>query len=201
MTKTSITLFLWAFFLLNFGCAGPRNLVVLVADPDGSVGSISVSNQAGSVLLDSQYQSTNIKDSKSAPTTPLVMKKKKVHSIFAEALAAQPEPPVHFLLYFKKGLTDLTADSLSKLPLIIKTIRTRNAFRISVVGHTDTIGDKDSNIRLSTQRAESVSRLLIQKGVKEEKIETTSHGEENQLVKTEDNVSEPKNRRVEVIVR
>jgi len=189
MTKTSITLFLWVFFLLNFGCAGPRNLVVLVADPDGSVGSISVSNQAGSVLLDSQYQSTNIKDSKSAPTPPLVMKKKKVHSIFAEALAAQPEPPVHFLLYFKKGLTDLTADSLSKLPLI------------SVVGHTDTIGDKDSNIRLSTQRAESVSRLLIQNGVKEEKIETTSHGEENQLVKTEDNVSEPKNRRVEVIVR
>jgi len=201
MTKTSITVLVLGFLLLTAGCGGPRNVVVLVPDPDGSTGSISISNKAGQVLIDSPYHSTNIKDSQSVPTPPAVMEKEKVHSIFSKALAAQPEPPVHFLLYLEKGSTDLTADSMAQIPRIIETIQARNAFSISVIGHTDTLGDKNSNLLLSTQRADSVSQLLIQHGVQKEKIEATSHGEENPLVKTEDNVSEPKNRRVEVIVR
>ncbi len=185
---------------MTAGCA-PRNLVVLVPDPDGSVGSISVSNEAGRVLIDSPYHSTFIKDSQSVPTPPVVMEKEKVHSIFSGALVAQPEPPLHFLLYFKKGSLDLTAESMAQLPSIIGTIQDRKTFSISVVGHTDTLGNKDYNLKLSVQRADFVSRLLVQKGVEKSKIETTSHGEENPIIKTADNVSEPKNRRVEVILR
>jgi len=54
---------------------------------------------------------------------------------------------------------------------------------------------------LSNRRARAVTDLLIEKGIDKDQIETTSHGEENPIVKTEDNVSEPKNRRVEVFVR
>jgi outer membrane protein OmpA-like peptidoglycan-associated protein len=46
-----------------------------------------------------------------------------------------------------------------------------------------------------------VGQLLIENGVAADKIEMSSHGEENLLIKTRDNVSEPKNRRVEIIVR
>ena len=201
MTKTSIIVFVLGFLLLTAGCSGPRNIVVLVPDPDGSTGSISVSNEAGKVLIDSPYHSTSIKDGQSVPAPPVAMEKEKVDAIFSKALAAQPDPPVHFLLYMKNDSTDLTADSSAQIPGIIETIQARNAYSISVIGHTDTLGDKEANQRLSTQRADSVSQLLIQHGVDAEKIETTSHGEENPLVKTDDNVSEPKNRRVEVIVR
>jgi len=201
MTKTSITVLVAGLLLLTAACSGPRNLVVLVPDPDGSTGRISVSNEAGRVLIDSPYHSTSIKDGKSAPTSPVAMEKEKVDTIFSRALAAQPDPPLHFLLYLEKGSTDLTPDSMAQIPRIIEAIQARNANSISVIGHTDTLGDKDDNLKLSTQRADSVSRLLIEHGVDAGKIETTSHGEENPLIKTEDNVSEPKNRRVEVIVR
>ena len=201
MTKTSFTVLVVGFLLLTAGCAGPRNSVILIPDLDGSVGSISVSNEAGRVFIDSPYYSTNIKDGKSVPTPPAAVDKEKIHSMFSEALAAEPEPPVHFLLYMEENSAKLTADSMAQFPRIMETIRSRNSVSVSVIGHTDTLGDKDSNQRLSTQRAASVSRLLIQNGVEEGDIETTSHGEENLLVKTEDNVSEPKNRRVEVIVR
>ena len=201
MTKTSIMFFVLGFLLLAAACSGPRNIVVLVPDTDGSTGSISVSNEAGKVLIDSPYYSSSIKDRQSVPAPPVAMEKEKVDAIFSKALAAQPDPPVHFLLYMKNDSTDLTADSRAQIPGIIDAIKARNAYSISVIGHTDTLGDKEANLRLSTQRADSVSQLLIQNGVDADKIETTSHGEENPLVKTGDNVSEPKNRRVEVIVR
>ena len=50
MSKESFAVVLCIFFLLITGC-GARNLVVLVPEPDGSIGSITVSNEAGSTVL------------------------------------------------------------------------------------------------------------------------------------------------------
>ena len=72
---------------------------------------------------------------------------------------------------------------------------------ISVIGHTDTAGDKEYNFELSKRRAIAVKNLLVKQGVIKNFIKTTSHGEKNPLIKTGDNVIEPRNRRVEVIVR
>ena len=69
------------------------------------------------------------------------------------------------------------------------------------MGHSDTLGDKAYNLALSMRRAMAVQKLLVEKGIDEAFIDTTSHGEENPLVKTADNVGNPKNRRVEVVVR
>jgi outer membrane protein OmpA-like peptidoglycan-associated protein len=104
-------------------------------------------------------------------------------------------------LYFERGTTALDAGSLSALSEIVDTIAARNSETISVIGHADTTGDRDLNLKLSTARAEIVSRLLIEKGIKPEYLEISSHGKENPLIKTGDNVSEPRNRRVEVVVR
>ena len=75
------------------------------------------------------------------------------------------------------------------LPEIIETIIARNSVYIGVIGHADTAGDRNLNLKLSTRRAEAVSRLLIERGIKPEYLETSSHGEENPLIRTEDNVS------------
>jgi outer membrane protein OmpA-like peptidoglycan-associated protein len=46
-----------------------------------------------------------------------------------------------------------------------------------------------------------VRDLLVAEGIDPAMIQVTSHGEENPLVPTEDEVAEPRNRRVEVTVR
>ena len=71
----------------------------------------------------------------------------------------------------------------------------------SVVGHTDTAGSKEYNYRLSRRRAEAIARLLVAGGVAPDLLEITSHGKDNPVVPTGDNVSEPRNRRVEVTIR
>ena len=106
-----------------------------------------------------------------------------------------------FLLYFKSGGAVLTAESEAMLTEIQAVIKTRDSNDISVVGHTDRVGAADVNAALSLKRAETVADWLVNGGVNRDIIEITSHGEENPVIPTEDNVAEPKNRRVEVTVR
>ena len=195
-----LLVFLGILTLITSSCA-PTTTVVLLPDPDGKVGALTVSTEAGSVDIAKAGEATTVKSKKSLPSNPTIMPEEKIAATFGEALASLPEQPVHFTLYFQSGSTVLTKQSADLLPKILEAIDERESQSISVVGHTDTAGNRQYNLRLSTQRAKAVSRLLIEKGVKSSFIKATSHGEENPLIKTADNVNEPRNRRVEVIVR
>ncbi len=197
----------WIFFLccltavsLTTAC-GRRNMVVLIPDPDGSVGRVTVSNAAGSVDLDRANQSTTVRDPQSAPAAPAELNPEEVQDLFGQVLSNTPPPPVHFILSFASDSVQLLPASVQQLPEIVATVRQRAPTRISVVGHSDTLGDKAYNLDLSLRRAMAVKRQLVEKGVDETYIDVSSHGEENPLVKTADNVANAQNRRVEVIVR
>ncbi|MFH0731246.1 MAG: OmpA family protein [Pseudomonadota bacterium] len=181
-------------------CA-PKSLVVLAPDPDGAVGHITVSNPAGSVNIDAANQFTAIKDQKSAPSVPAGMDPTQIQVLFGKALAIQPPVPIHFILYFKTDSTDLLPESVAELPKILAAIQERGSEIISVVGHSDTAGEKEYNLKISTRRAATVKSLLVGMGVTGTLIDVTSHGEKNLLIKTGDNVNNEKNRRVEVVVR
>jgi outer membrane protein OmpA-like peptidoglycan-associated protein len=56
-------------------------------------------------------------------------------------------------------------------------------------------------VALGLKRATSVQRLLVDVGLDPSIIEVRSHGEVDQAVKTPDNTAEPRNRRVEIVVR
>jgi len=190
---------LFILIILGCGCA-KTTLVALVPDPDGRTGQVSVSNAAGSVVLDAPNQATTVGNAKDKPGTPAVLDKDALSRIFAEAISIQPKQPTHYLLYFEKETT-LTADSMKLLPEIISAIRERKSTDISVVGHTDTVGSREFNLTLSINRANAVKDQLVRLGAESNAIQTVSHGKENPLIKTGDNVSEPRNRRVEVVVR
>jgi outer membrane protein OmpA-like peptidoglycan-associated protein len=128
------------------------------------------------------------------------MEKDAIDALFADAISIQPKPPVHYLIYFEKDLI-LTSDSVRLLPEILTVIKERASADIMVVGHADSVGSREYNLTLSRNRASSIRDLLVEKGVNINHIRTTSHGKENPLIKTEDNVSEPRNRRVEIVIR
>ena len=101
----------------------------------------------------------------------------------------------------KKPTDPQTENSLEMIPQILQSISQRNSKNISVIGHSDTAGDRNYNLRLSRERALIVQQILVRRGVDQAYISSTSHGKENPLIKTGDNVEEPRNRRVEVIIR
>lgn len=199
MVSTMRIIVIFALFLLVSGCA-QKLTVALIPDPNGSTGSVSVENNAGKVTIETAYQATTVADVKGQPANPETVDKEKLETMFKEALAIQPQQPVHILLYFKEE-TQLTPDSLKLFPEILETIKKRSSTSISVVGHTDTFGSKEYNFSLSKHRADAVKSLLVKQGIDPNFVSVTSHGKENPLVPTGDNVIEHRNRRVEVVIR
>jgi len=165
------------------------------------VGEIVVSNKGGSQILTKPRHATEVQDANVAPTAPFLLEESKIAEIFAAALAAQPDAPARYLLYFKMGSTDLTEESEKLTVEVLETIEARKSIDISIVGHTDRVGSRQLNFRLGMDRAERIKKVLVSKGVDPSIIEVDSHGEDSPLIKTEDEVPEPRNRRVEVTVR
>lgn len=71
--------------------------------------------------------------------------------------------------------------------------------KVSVVGHTDTVGSKNYNYALGGRRADAVQKMLIKYGIPASQIVAVSAGEEGLAVPTPDNTPNAANRRVRVV--
>jgi len=175
-------------------------LVVLLPDPDGTTGRARVSNEFGAVDLNAERHSTIVlPDGRPAPVR--VMEQSEVERIFGAALSALPPAARHFTLRFLFESDELTEESRTMMPEILAAVKAFPFPEVAVVGHTDTMGNADTNVALGLKRATSVQRLLVTVGLDPKIIEVRSHGEVDQAVKTGDNTPEPRNRRVEIVVR
>jgi outer membrane protein OmpA-like peptidoglycan-associated protein len=199
---------LGALSLLAVACAtspkppprASRDIIVLLPDDQGKTGAIVVSSAGVERRLDRPGQTVTV-EAGSPPGLPTVMPGQEVDAIAGPALAALPKPPARFILYFEHDSVDLTPESHARLEKVLKTIRERAPVDVSVVGHTDTVGKKEYNYTLSMRRAKAAASILIGKGIDPSVLDITSHGKDNPLVPTGDQVSEPRNRRVEITVR
>jgi outer membrane protein OmpA-like peptidoglycan-associated protein len=178
----------------------PDNLVVLVEDIDGGVGQVSVSNASGETVLSEAGAAAGIADADEAPEA-VALEPDQVDTIFAPAVAARAPDPYSVSLYFEAGTTTLTPDSARDLESAVALIAERPVPDVSIIGHTDTQGDAEANAALGLDRAETVRDAVVAAGVDPALVAVASHGESNPLVPTGDEVDEPRNRRVELIVR
>jgi outer membrane protein OmpA-like peptidoglycan-associated protein len=182
------------------GCA-KKNTFVLLPDPNGSVGEITVATEKGTQVINRADYAVEVSSAEEPPGKSEKMDRKTIMEKFGMALAADPGLPAIFNLYFESGTDRLTTQSEKLIPNILATISERKSRDISIVGHTDRVGAEELNLRLSRGRAVSIKNLLISKGVDPKIIFLDAHGESNPLIPTEDEVAEPQNRRVDVTVR
>ncbi len=175
--------------------------VVLLPDDAGHVGSIAVSNAAGAQELTRPGQAVRVSGASVAPSAPFVPGAVEVTRVFAEALAAQPPAPAHFVLHFRGDSDQLTPESEALLANVVRSIAERRPSDVSIVGHTDTMGTRDYNYRLGLRRAGRVRAALQALGALWSALSVESHGKNDLLVPTADGVAESRNRRVEIIVR
>lgn len=185
-----------ALLLSLTGCT--KNYVVLLPDDDGTLGKVTVTSPQENALLDKKSQGAFIGGIRRDTFT---LSDEKLQTTFGAALAASPKKPASYLLYFETGQAVLTEASRAEIPRIKEDISQRPGVDVAVVGHTDTKGEAHANFELGLTRAKLVSTLIADTGVSTERLLIESHGEKNLLVKTPDDTDEPRNRRVEVIVR
>jgi outer membrane protein OmpA-like peptidoglycan-associated protein len=124
-----------------------------------------------------------------------------VNETFGKTLAALPVQPTSYLMYFVEGTDELNPDAKRTIDRIVAEVIARPSPEIAVVGHTDFIGTDQYNDTLSLQRALRVRDLLVQRGIPAKIIQAAGRGKREPLVQASDDVAEPRNRRVEIIVR
>ncbi len=201
MTGLFRLLFYFAAALLLGGCAGPKSLIVLLPEEGRPTGEVTVITAEGTQVLNQPWQAVEITGGKARPAAAVAIDKKSFQAAFDETQAAMPAPPINYMLYFYLDSAVLTQESRVILPDIIKSIKERNPAELSIIGHTDTMGTAEYNYQLGLLRAKTVTEILKSLGAAPVAIETFSHGKGDLLVKTADQVSEPRNRRVEVTIR
>lgn len=181
------------------GCSGTT--VVLVPDAGGKVGQVELSTKAGSTLLTKANESAEATKSGQAPTQAVKLSDKKINDMFAKTLAKEPMAPEHFRFYFSTGSADLLAESNAGLAKTKAAIEARKSCDLSVIGHSDRVGDNSTNKGISMQRAETVAKALTNNGIASQCMDIRYYGENDPAIPTADNVDEPRNRRVEVEIR
>jgi len=183
--------------------AGERpgeTLAVLLIDEDKSVGRALVSNAHGQTELQVAFASTVATLSK-APTPVAIMSEAEVERIFGAALSALPPLTQQFAVFFRFESEQLTPESRAELPDILQAVKNHAAREVVVIGHTDSTGASRRNYNLGLTRARTVRDILVSIGLESAIIQVISHGEADPLVPTADEIFEPRNRRVEIMVR
>ena len=174
-------------------------VVVLLPDQDSTVGRASVGNRAGAVDLDDANEGARVR--RNQRPTLFTLRDADVQQMFGGALAALPPSPRRFVLNFRFESDELTDDARAQVPHILALVGERPAADVVVTGHTDTMGTARANFDLGLKRAMMVRNLLINAGLDVAQIQVTSLGETDLLVKTSDETPEPRNRRVDIVVR
>lgn len=94
----------------------------------------------------------------------------------------------------------LTREARNIVSDIAKVVRDTRGRRISVEGHTDSIGTTAYNQKLSEQRARSVADDLVASGVSRGVVRVRGFGESNPIASNNTEAGRKRNRRVEVVI-
>jgi len=103
-----------------------------------------------------------------------------------------------FVVFFAMASSTLDANAKAVLSKVADAYQADKPATVVIAGHTDTVGDAQTNIRLSQKRAENVAEALASMGVAATSMALEAYGEEQLSVATADATAEPKNRRVEI---
>lgn len=103
-------------------------------------------------------------------------------------------------ILFDFDSSSLRPEGFENLRKLTRIINRDDNTMLMIVGHTDSRGDEDYNLRLSERRAESASRFMISQGLSSSRIQTVGRGEKEPIADNDTDEGRQENRRIEVAI-
>ena len=101
--------------------------------------------------------------------------------------------------FFGFDQSTLRPDAVAALDELVARLESvARVSRVSVVGHTDSVGPVDYNQRLSERRAEAAKAYLVERGIPAEQIDTRGEGELKPSFPNDTAENRQRNRRVDI---
>ena len=126
------------------------------------------------------------------PDTPLGS------TIDSVGCAAEQKTVILEGISFQFGTAEFTEEAHSILDSAALILQNNPDIRMEVAGHTDSSGDNNANINLSTRRAEAVLSYLVSAGVAADRLQAKGYGSDKPIADNTNREGRAKNRRVEL---
>jgi len=104
---------------------------------------------------------------------------------------------VRLLVFFDFDKSTLQRESHVDLDRAAEWLKANPGLSVEVAGHTDNVGPKDYNRKLSQDRAEAVVKYLVNKGISSARLRASGYGMDQPIVPNDTEENRAKNRRVE----
>jgi outer membrane protein OmpA-like peptidoglycan-associated protein/uncharacterized protein YidB (DUF937 family) len=102
------------------------------------------------------------------------------------------------IINFASGSSQIPRESTQMLEQSAQAIKSAPTGTVlEIGGHTDNVGNAAANLKLSQQRADSVRRFLIDKGVNSKSLVAKGYGDSNPIASNDSDQGRFKNRRIE----
>jgi lipid-binding SYLF domain-containing protein len=102
-------------------------------------------------------------------------------------------------VHFETGKADITADSEGALNEAAAALKEHAEWKIRVEGFTDNVGTKTANLKLSSDRADSVLSWLADHGIDRARLTSKGFGEGRPVATNSTDEGRAKNRRVQLV--
>ncbi|MEJ6616567.1 MAG: DUF5723 family protein [Crocinitomicaceae bacterium] len=103
-------------------------------------------------------------------------------------------------LEFETGKDIIKKESIPSLGELADVLVTKTEWKLQIAGHTDDIGNDQSNLILSKKRAESVKAFMVSKGINADRLTALYFGETEPIGDNGTPEGRQKNRRVEMTI-
>lgn len=89
--------------------------------------------------------------------------------------------PLEAIISFAEGGSTLGEEDIEVLGEVLESEQLQQGWPLILRGHSDSVGDDETNLRISRRRAQAVADWLIEQGVEEERITVIALGEQRPI--------------------
>jgi OmpA-OmpF porin, OOP family len=116
----------------------------------------------------------------------------------ADALAKTGSVTLNNIL-FDTGKATIKPESVTPLGVVVELLRGDAALKLEIQGHTDNVGAKDANLKLSKDRAEMVRTYLMKAGIDGSRLTSVGIGDGQPVADHATDAGRAQNRRVVLV--
>lgn len=134
----------------------------------------------------------------------LTLGQRSFTNLLAQFIASKPKNPARTFTFdgltFETSSARITTASRPEVNNLIEIMKAYPDLRIRIEGHTDNMGNPDTNRELSLSRANAVKSALSAAGIADVRVTTRGYGATKPTASNETEAGQQRNRRIDVAI-